>query len=560
MKKLFVAIVFFVVCTGVFAQVKNFVGIVRESHYPEFDDFLSDLSKNLKARGYSTYAEIAEAYKKGGFGSGFVFVDSDGENYIITNRHVVSQAASASIEFENENGDVSKFENLSVWITDDDIDLAILRFDGGSKPFSRALLLSGKKLRDGEDVFSAGFPALAGEPVWQFGRGSITNSAARIKDLIDPSVSVVIQHSAQIDAGNSGGPLLVWEFGDYRVIGVNTWKAAGRDSTNFAIPVALVKKLIENAKNPVGDDSTMQKARAEKFKNALTTSGNDFSAIVKFISYDFAAKKGEDYFDEILRHGSTKVRNRVVAEFSADPIEGLRYAVAYNVFNRFSGENVTEEELSKIQWQKEHGLFRIASIADEEDGKKAKNNANKKSKNTTGSKKSDKKSKKTELPEVSFEGLGVPYTFALGIGGVFPIVDDAEGFDVKPSFDFSLSIFPGESSIFGVFIELESGKILSDSYTIYGGGLSVRIPLDFSLFCISPKVSAGVKTGSSNPELTQGFLDFGLETQFNLGSDRFRPGIEASYRKFIDSVGDDVYTKDINVEAILIKLTLGVAL
>ena len=57
-----------------------------------------------------------------------------------------------------------------------------------------------------------------------------------------------------------------------------------------------------------------------------------------------------------MRHGSTKVRNRVAGEFAYNPIEGLRYAVAYNLFENFSGENATEENLSKVEWKKEHGI------------------------------------------------------------------------------------------------------------------------------------------------------------------------------------------------------------
>ena len=260
MKKFVTSIFALMLATALSAQIKQYIGIVREKHYQSVDEFLDELASSLRSRGHSSYANYVEAYREGGFGSGFIYVDKDGTNYVVTNRHVVSQAASASIEFENDDGSMTKFENLSVLITDDDIDLAILSFEGGKNPFKKGLPIYSGKLSDGQDVVSAGFPGLAGEPVWQFGKGSITNSAARIKDLIDPSISTVIQHSAQIDAGNSGGPLLITsksaETG-YEVVGINTWKAAGRDSTNFSIPAGLVLRLLEQSKNPE-DDSVLK--------------------------------------------------------------------------------------------------------------------------------------------------------------------------------------------------------------------------------------------------------------------------------------------------------------
>ena len=109
MKKLFAAALALCCAALMTAQVKNSVCVVRQQYYPSHVEFLEDLRDSLKKRGYSSYAEYVDGYLKGGFGSGFVYVDKDGTNYIITNRHVVSQAASASVEFENTDGSSSKF-------------------------------------------------------------------------------------------------------------------------------------------------------------------------------------------------------------------------------------------------------------------------------------------------------------------------------------------------------------------------------------------------------------------------------------------------------------------
>ena len=484
MKKFVTSIFAFMLVAGLSAQVKKYVGIVREKHYQSVDEFLDELASSLRSRGHSSYANYVEAYREGGFGSGFIYVDKDGTNYVVTNRHVVSQAASASIEFENDDGSMTKFENLSVLITDDDIDLAILSFEGGKNPFKKGLPIYSGKLSDGQDVVSAGFPGLAGEPVWQFGKGSITNSAARIKDLIDPSISTVIQHSAQIDAGNSGGPLLIAsksaETG-YEVVGINTWKAAGRDSTNFSIPAGLVLRLLEQSKNPE-DDSVLKNKRTEKFKAVLTDSNRDYTDLVKFVSYDLAATEGLDCLDDILRHAPTKVTNRVGGEFAYNPIEGLRYAVAYNLYSDFSGENATEENLNKIEWQKEHGLYRISSLG----GKKKKQSS-------SGSSKKDK-SKSDGIPEVSFNGFDSPYQFALGGGMTFITDYDKPEAKLSNTFDLSMHVFPVFNFV-GIVAEFEMGEYQGKSVKALGVAPVVRLPLDFGLFCIMPKEVSGFVLG-----------------------------------------------------------------
>ena len=437
MKKLFVAAMAFCCAALLNAQVKNYVCVVRQQYYPSHIEFLEELRDSLKKRGYSTYSEYVDSYLKGGFGSGFLYVDKDGKNYIVTNRHVVSQAASASVEFENADGSLTKYEGLKVLITDDDIDLAVLSFEGDAKPFKNGLSLYAGTLTDGQDVVSAGFPGLGGEPVWQFGKGSITNASARIKDMIDPSISTVIQHSAQVDAGNSGGPLLIESKaanGGYAVAGINTWKAVGRESTNFAIPAALITRLIDNSKKAL-DDNELKAEREAKLKAVLSDSSNDYTSIVKFVSYSYASEEGEDYFDDILRHAPTKVRDRVLIEFTFNPIEGLRYAVAYKLFENYSGQEANDENLSKIIWQKEHGLYRIASTSD-----------SKKDKNKSKSKSSSSKSKKTAskgIPEISWEGLESPYLLAVSGGAIIPLeaVVDGKPIDSKAGFNLALSVF-----------------------------------------------------------------------------------------------------------------------
>jgi len=534
MKKFLIALTAFFISSLAFAQVKNYVGIARQKYSDAQIKFLEDFRDKLQNRGYNSYAEYVDSYLKGGFGSAFVYVDKDGQNYIVTNRHVVSQAASVSLEFEKDDGSLAKYDNLYVLVTDDDIDLAILRFENNANYFKRGLSFYAGKVYDGQDVVSAGFPGLGDEPVWQFGKGSVTNSAARIKDLIDPAISTVIQHSAQIDAGNSGGPLLVASKSaatGYDVIGVNTWKAVGRDATNFAIPASLAAKLIERSKKPV-DDKAAKAERQEKFKAVLSEPNSDYTALVKFISYDMAAQNGMDCFEEIFKHGATKVKNRVAAEFVINPIEGLRYAVAHDLYGKMSGEGL-DEKLSNLVWEKESGVYRIAGAESEKETggeKKSKAKEKKSGGSSASSKKSgDKKSK------VSWQGFEAPYTISIDGGALIPIGKDDAKVDLDAGFMVNLEVTPFERNFGGIF-EFEHRKVGGESLNIFGVGAVARLPLCFGLFTISPKADAGLKIAFGNVRDFQIFADLGLMTTFDFGSSFFRPGFEVGCRGTTDTL------------------------
>lgn len=531
MKKILSGVLALFMCLGLSAQVKNYVGVVREKHYASFDEFLTELAASLKNSGYSSYSKYVDSYREGGFGSGFVYVDSDGTNYIVTNRHVVSQAETASIEFENEDGSTTKYENLSVYITDDDIDIAVLKFQGDAKPFKKSFSLYEGNLSDGQEVASAGFPGLGGDPVWQFGKGSVTNSSARIKELLDPAISTVIQHSAQIDGGNSGGPLLIASKNSlegYAVAGVNTWKAYGRESTNFSIPAKLIKTLLINAKNP-DSDANLLASRQKKFEDIFSDSTNDYISLVNFISYKFASEEGVDAFIEVMRRAPTKVANRVAGEFSYNPVEGLRYALAYKIYNNLSKDEETKEEKFKnIVWQKEHGLYRILSYSNKTESK----HSDKKSNDT----KSKKSGKKDSLDiNVSFEGLERPFVIAMGAGGVFPLNDSLSTYEHKPSFTLGFNIIPNEIGLFGLGIEYEHKNFGPYSLNAFGGNVAFRLPFDFDFFNICPKASAGFKFSFDDPHMSAFFYDIGLETVFNPGIDHLRLCLEVGYRKSINS-------------------------
>ncbi|MGP1531219.1 MAG: S1 family peptidase [Treponema sp.] len=505
MKKFF----FCLILTNLFslyAQIRNYVGIVRTEYNSETVSFLKDAQSELKAKGYSSYADYIDDYLQGRFGSGFVYVNPQGKNFVITNRHVIDYGTSASIEFEDpKTGAVTKYANLLVKAIDDEIDIAVLQFEGNKSPFKKGLIFSSVSVEDGTDVYSAGFPGLGNTPLWQLGKGIVTNSSARIKELLNPEISSLIQHSAEVDGGNSGGPLLIAsktaEAG-YEVVGINTWKATYRQNTNFAIPAKVIRDYIANGK------SATQEEKDIKLDKALSKTEADYSEIAKFISIEKVYESGSDAFIDVLKFAPNKVREEAINAYSNSPIDGMKYAIAYDLKNNIKPKH-----------------------------EKTKDNTSKKN---------------SEI--IKFMGLESPSRLDLNAGINIGFGDYIMGFGMDAGFSVWPFTWCGIGASYIHFFK--------DGLNVIGFGPAVRIPLNFNKFCISPcgKAEVGLTVQGEN-KYTQLKLQGGMEVLFN-HEDKYKYGFGISYvllkfNKFGGFSGsDDFVDKDISDIAVYGKFCL----
>jgi S1-C subfamily serine protease len=177
-------------------------------------------------------------------GSGFV-ISEDG--YIVTNNHVISEAAAMPGKFKmtvvfNDGKEVP----ANLVGRDPKTDLAVLKVDNVDN-LTVAQLGDSAKLTVGEEVVAVGAPlglrstvthgiiSALNRPVPLSGEGSDTDT------VIDG-----VQTDASINHGNSGGPLI--NMGS-QVIGINTAGKSLSDSASglgFAIPVNEVKATVES--------------------------------------------------------------------------------------------------------------------------------------------------------------------------------------------------------------------------------------------------------------------------------------------------------------------------
>ncbi|MGI5085660.1 S1C family serine protease [Treponema putidum] len=358
MKNKIISIFFFLFYLTIFADIRDAVCVVRPNYEEKTLQFMDDAADEISKAGYSDIAELFEKAKDGVFGSGFFIRGQNKKIYVLTNYHVAAYASSLSLEIENIDGAKIKIENCPVVAIDEELDLAIAEVE--DKRVKSFLNFADKLPSDGADVWSAGYPGLGGKPLWQLGKGTVTNSKARLSNIVDPKKSFFIQHSAPIDSGNSGGPLLVKSLNSsgggnpngYEVIGINSAKAVFRQSTNFAIPATSIKNFI-NGRVFGGSEKSENNLKlaldefAEACKNFKIDKEDQkneeilkrLRKIAMYISEDYAINEGLDAYKTALRKAPRLFRTEILAaSILGNPINGIRTALAYQIYTSIKPE------------------------------------------------------------------------------------------------------------------------------------------------------------------------------------------------------------------------------
>lgn len=203
-------------------QVPNFNGIPWEFFFGTPDDEGSN----------------EREYRSSGLGSG-VIVRRDGSTYyVVTNNHVVGEAAEISIAMYD--GEEYSAELVG---TDPRKDLAIVSFSmDTSHPL--AVLGDSETVKVGDWAIAVGHPLGLTSSVTMgivSAVGRTGGPAGNINDFI--------QTDAAINQGNSGGALVNIKG---EVIGINTWIASpsgGNVGLGFAIPINNIKKAVDDIIN-----------------------------------------------------------------------------------------------------------------------------------------------------------------------------------------------------------------------------------------------------------------------------------------------------------------------
>lgn len=190
-----------------------------------------------------------------GAGSGILMSEADGTLYIMTNYHVIEDATSINVTFND-----GSTAEASVKGYDESADIAVLTvdYDGLSEDTKSSIAVA---VMGDSDALKVGNGAIAIGNALGYGQSTTTGSISAVNrevQMTDETVTL-IQTDAAINPGNSGGALLNTKG---EVIGVNTVKYSETsvEGMGFAIPInsalETAKGIIDGTIVPKTDENT----------------------------------------------------------------------------------------------------------------------------------------------------------------------------------------------------------------------------------------------------------------------------------------------------------------
>jgi len=201
-------------------------------------------------------------------GTGFLISDGEGNQYVVSNNHV-TQKGTITVIFNEEDGTKRRFEQMVVLACDALYDISVLGFPMGRKIRKPGLKVDITRVEKGVSVAAAGYPGMS----WKVTNGKIldNNVPAYRSGTIQPFYA----HDAQLDHGNSGGPLLRQQPdlpAGWAVIGINTLKSDS--GPGYSIPSGRLVSLLNAAaavktENKIQERDNGSKEKAVKLESPV---------------------------------------------------------------------------------------------------------------------------------------------------------------------------------------------------------------------------------------------------------------------------------------------------
>jgi len=211
------------------------VGLSGRTDTELLDAYSRAVTTVVDAVGPSVVSILVEREEKAGnglepVGSGSgVLLTPDG--YVLTNHHVVRDAGRVQVTLT----DGTKVGAVPIG-SDPPNDLALVRANGSGLPY--ATLGDSSSLRVGQLVIAIGNPLGFQSSV---STGVVSGTGRGMRTLDRRLIENVIQHTAPLNPGNSGGPLVDSRG---RVVGINTAIIAIAQGLGFAVPSNTARHVV----------------------------------------------------------------------------------------------------------------------------------------------------------------------------------------------------------------------------------------------------------------------------------------------------------------------------
>lgn len=194
----------------------------------------------IEAQG--SYRDPSEGWQVnvGGSGTGFL-IDPDG--IAVTNNHVVAGSSTLKVWLSGE----SDPRTAKVLGVSECSDLAVIEIDGINFPY---LDWYQGSIKVGTDVYTAGYPISGAGVGYSLTKGIVSKASGSV-DWPVAAVDQIIEHTAKVNPGNSGGPLVDQ---NASVLGVNFGFTETLDQ-NYAVERDEAIAVIEQLRTGVDVDS-----------------------------------------------------------------------------------------------------------------------------------------------------------------------------------------------------------------------------------------------------------------------------------------------------------------
>lgn len=223
-----------------FSKESNVIRISNNEKEDENNNILEEATKSVvgisKIQDAGTSIFLKDSTISLGLGSGIIVSEN---GYILTNWHVAGEKYNTCyITLDNSN----KYNGTVVW-ADSDLDLAIVKINAKGLKFLE--FADSDNIKIGEKVYAVGNPVgMEFQRTVTAGIISGLNRTVKIEEENNLSyMEDLIQTDASINSGNSGGPLINE---DGRIIGINSIKIDSAEGIGFAIPINIIKPVIES--------------------------------------------------------------------------------------------------------------------------------------------------------------------------------------------------------------------------------------------------------------------------------------------------------------------------